>query len=123
MANPKKNAGVTWAHATRDIVLRLIATGQLPVGIFGAVVILMVYKTPNNQMGIVWQFLHDFIAARAGLGYTISVVFGAGWFFHSRFQRKNAEEEVRRLSRERTKEQQKGFKTALESSDGLQAGE
>lgn len=117
----KKNLNVTWAHAARDIVIKLIATGQLPVGIFGAVVILLVYKTPNSQVGIVWQFLDDFIRARAGLGYTLSVVFGAGWFLHSRFQRKNAEEEVRRLSKERTKEQQKSFKRPLESSDALPA--
>ena len=63
MAAGKKKQGVTWAQATRDIVLRLIATGQLPVGIFGAAVLLMIYKTPNEHMGEVWATLALFLNA------------------------------------------------------------
>ena len=112
-----KKRQITWAEATRDIVLRLIATGQLPIGIFGAVVLLMVYKTPNDQMGEVWATLKTFIDARSGLGYTLSVLFSAGWFFHARFQRRNAERELKRLSTERTNQQQGHFKRPLESSE------
>jgi len=57
-----------------------------------------------------------FIQARAGLGYLLSVLVSSGWFLHARFQRKNAERELKRLSEQRTSEQQKHFKGGLESS-------
>jgi len=106
----------TWAQATRDIVIRLIATGQLPVGIFGAVVLLMIYKTPNEHMGEVWATLNLFIKARAGLGYLLSILISAVWYIHARFQRRNAENELKRVASERTAQQQQFFKDKLESS-------
>jgi hypothetical protein len=121
--NPNRKPPANWSSATRDVTLRLIATGQLPIGIFGAVVILMLWKTPNEQMGKVWDVLDLFIRRNAGLGYFLSVVIAGGWFIHARFQRINAEAEVRRLSKIRTKEQQPFFKGALESSDVAQARE
>ena len=116
---PNRKSLATWPSVTRDVILRLIATGQLPIGIFGAVVILMVWKTPNEQMGKVWDVLDLFIRRSAGLGYFLSVVVAGGWFVHARFQRSNAETEVRRLSKIRTSEQQQSFKGDLESSDAL----
>ncbi len=118
-----RNAQANWPSATKDIVLRLIATGQLPVGIFGGVVLLMVWKTPSDQIGKVWDVLYLFIRARAGLGYFLGFVLAGAWFVHARFQRRNFEAEVRRLSKIRNKEQQKFFKGALESSDALSARE
>jgi hypothetical protein len=115
MANGKKSRG-TWAQATRDIVIRLIATGQLPVGIFGAAVLLMVYKTPNEHMVEVWATLALFIKVRAGLGYLLAVVISGSWYAHARFQRRNAEDEIKRLSTERTGQQQKSFAKGLGSS-------
>jgi len=108
---------VTWASATRDIVLRLIATGQLPIGIFGGAVLLLIYKTPSSETKEVWAFLHSFVEARSGLGYVLFVGSLAGWFFHSRMQRRNAESELRRLAEQRTREQQKYFKAPLPSSE------
>ena len=112
-----KKRQITWAEATRDIVLRLIATGQLPVGIFGAVVLLMVYRTPSDQMGEAWAMLEAFIDARSGLGYLLSVLISGGWVLHARFQRRNAERELKRMSIERTSQQQGHFKDPLESSE------
>lgn len=117
MAGKKKIQGFTWAQATRDIVLRLIATGQLPVGILGGAVLLMVFKTPDSAMPQVWATAALFIKARAGLGYLLGTAAGGGWFFHARFQRKNAERELRRLSRIRTDQQQPYFRGRLESSE------
>ena len=117
-AKSPRSSKATWASATRDIVLRLIGTGQLPIGIFGASILLMIYKTPSDQMGKVWDVLGLFIKARAGLGYSCSVILTAGWFVHARFQRRNSEREIRRLSAERTAEQQAFFKKKLESSEG-----
>jgi hypothetical protein len=117
MAAAKKRGGVTWAQATRDIVLRLIATGQLPIGIFGGVILLLVYKTPADRVADVWRTLNLLIRAHAGLGYSLSVIISVGWFLHARFQRRNAEAELRRLSKERTQRQQESFKSTLESSE------
>ncbi len=114
-----RKISANWPSATRDVVLRLIGTGQLPIGIFGAVVILMVWKTPPDQMGKVWDVMGLFIQAKAGLGYGLSATLAGGWYLHARFQRRNAEEEVRRLSKTRTKEQQHSFKAELESSDAI----
>jgi len=83
----------------------------------------MVWKTPNEQMYKVWDVLDLFIRAKAGLGYSLSVLISGGWFLHARFQRKNAERENRRLSKSRTKEQQQFFKSPLESSDALTSSE
>jgi hypothetical protein len=113
----QRSQKINWPGAFRDITLRLIGTGQLPIGIFGAVVILMVWKTPDEQMGQAWATLNLFIEARSGLGYSLAGLLSVGWLFHSRFQRKNAERELRRLSGERTSKQQKYFRQRLESSE------
>ena len=113
-----RNVKLTWAAAVRDIVTRLIATGQLPIGIFGAAILLMIWKTPSDQIGKVWDVLKLFVNAHAGAGYSSAVVTVVAWFLHARFQRKNAEKELRRLSEDRTASQQRSFKRKLESSEG-----
>src|SRR5277367_3846640 len=48
-----------------------LMTGPKPAG-RSAVVLLMVWKTPGDQMGKVWDVLGTFIQARSGLGYGMS---------------------------------------------------
>jgi len=60
--------------------------------------------------------LAAFIDARSGLGYLLSVLISGGWVFHARFQRRNSEREIKRLSAERTSQQQRHFEGPLESS-------
>jgi hypothetical protein len=114
--NPRPSK-ISWAGATRDIVLRLIGTGQLPIGIFGAAILLMIWKTPSEQMGEVWAVLRLFIEARSGMGYSLAGVVSVGWFVHAKFQRRNAESELRRLSASRTKKQEESLGGELESSE------
>jgi hypothetical protein len=116
MAKARKSRDVTWAQATRDVIIRLIATGQLPVGIFGACVILLVYKTPDQDIPQVWATLQLFIKAHAGLGYLLNLPILCAWYLHTKFQRRTAETELKRISPERTKEQQKFFSGKLDSS-------
>jgi len=116
MAKARKSREVTWAQATRDVIIRLIATGQLPIGIFGAGVLLLIYKTPGGDMPQVWAMTRSFINVHGGLGYLLNVPILYSWYLHARFQRRTAESELRRISLERTKDQQKFFSGKLDSS-------
>lgn len=116
MAKGGKNREVTWAQAARDVVTKLITTGQLPVGIFGACIILLVYKTPDKDIPDVWATIALFVRAHAGLGYLLNVPILGIWYLHARFQRRNAEEELKRIAPERTKDQQESFSGKLGSS-------
>jgi len=118
MARGDKKRGVTWAQASRDVVIKLITTGQLPLGIFGACLLLIIYKTPDADMPKVWDTVRLFINVHAGLGYLLYIPLMCGWYFHAKFQRRSAETELRRIAPERTKDQQQFFQQKLESTKG-----
>ncbi len=107
---------IGWAEATRDVVVKLLATGQLPLGGLIAIILLALWRTPNDQMGAFWFAVGSLINFFGGLGYLLAVLTGAGWFLHARSFRRTSETEVRRLAKLRTKEQQPSFKKQLPSS-------
>lgn len=106
-----------WPAAFRDIFLKLISTGQISVVVAGSCIIVLILKTLGEKIGEAWQTLHSMIIYHEGLGFGLSALFLISWFLHTRWQRSNAEREIRRLSAERTTSQQKFFKKKLESSD------
>lgn len=112
-----KRSPLTWKDVVNNVFLKLISTGQLPVLAFIALLIFMVGRTPPENIVDVWRILHQMIERRSGLGYALAASCGGGWIMHTRWQRRRAERELDRVTRERTEAQQKHFKKKLESSD------
>lgn len=107
-----------WASATRDVCIKLIATGQLPLGGLIAIILLALWKTPDDQFGEVWVTLRTLIEWSGGFGYLLAVAIGAAWFLHSRRFRRICDGEIARLAAGRTEEQQQYFEKKLPSSGG-----
>jgi len=112
----KKNY-LSWPQVANNFLLRLTSTGQLPLLAVIGLLFLMVYKTPQQDIGQVWGVLEAMLDRRSALGYSLAVISGAGWLIHARRQRRNSERELDRVSRERTQAQQAHFKKPLESSE------
>lgn len=76
--------GVTWAQAARDVLIAAINRGQL-IGLFlGLVVLLLIYKLPENEVGPIVNFVLTKLAD-GYLGGWAAFVFGlGGWYVHVR---------------------------------------
>jgi hypothetical protein len=94
---------VTWAQAVRDIVVASINKGQLPTAIFGAVLLLLIWKLPAQGVAALVDRMLDGLQRWTLLGWALFIASVGGWYVHSRYQRRVMGKEIRRLSAERTK--------------------
>ena len=124
MAKTSKNNKGYWSEsrkingwvALRDISTAAISKGQLPILIFGLVILLLVYKLDNNAASQVFNKILELLATAHLLGWLLSIIFLVAWLFHGRFQRKTFTDEISRLSEERNKLQAKLDGNSVESS-------
>lgn len=82
-----------------------------------AILLLAVWKTPEDRIG---ELLLEFISALktgAILGYVFSVILGFGWFFHARIMRRLYSSEFERIGTEKSRLQSNAAKTNYPSSD------
>jgi hypothetical protein len=111
-----KKRALSWKDVLNNFLLRLVGTGQFPLLLFIGLLALMVYRTPSDRIVDVWVILQQMLDRKSGLGYTLAAVCGAGWIGHTKWQRRQTEKEMLRLSKERTDAQQLHFSKKLESS-------
>jgi len=107
---------LTWPQVVNNFLLRLTSTGQLP---FVALILLLgflVYRTPPDGIAQVWTLMPDLLSKRSGLGYTLFAVTGGGWIAHSKFQRRQFDREIARVTEERNEAQQAHFNKKLRST-------
>ena len=106
----------TWAEVANNVLMKLISTGQLPLVFLLLLLGFLVYRTPQENIGLVWVVLGQMLDRKSGLGYTLGLVSSAGWAIHTRYQRKRFEKELERVSGERNQAQQLHFNKRLDSS-------
>ena len=93
---------VTWAQATRDIVVASINKGQLPIlGLFG-IILLLIYKLDPKDIMIVIRALGVKLSHGEMLSYLLLTIVILGWYFHARYTRKYHSEEYKRIGREKS---------------------
>ncbi len=91
--------------------------GQFPLALFGVTIIAIIYRMPPARVADVADRCLEFLVQGYLAGYAIAVVTIVLWFFHSKAQRRNISDELKRLSGERTKLQKRLIGRKIESSD------
>lgn len=108
---------MTWAHATRDIVVTAITKGQLLPLILGCIILLIVWKMPPDgirELAIsIIQKLENFYI----LGWFLWIVTAAGLLFVSKWRRLSYRNEIRRIGLEKSELQTKLLGNGAPSSE------
>ena len=106
--NDNSKIKVSWAEALRDIVLKAIETGQLPALLISVIVILIIWKIPDDQLLLLLQEM---------ISYLILSLCILGWFFHVKILQKRFAREYERIGKEKSSLQSKKSGINLKSSD------
>lgn len=104
--NKHKPKNVSWAEAFRDITIVAMNRGQLPVLGFIFIIILFLYKIPNEE---IVQLVHDIVdklGVIAFFSYIFNIVLVLSWAWHAKMVRKMHSNECERVGKEKTKLQQ-----------------
>lgn len=99
-----------------NFLLRLVGTGQIAVLAVVAMLVVLIFRTPADQAVQVWTAMGKLLDRTSGLGYSLAVGVGGGWFIQHKWLRRKHEREYRALAPGRTAAQQKHFKNKLSSS-------
>lgn len=108
---------VTWAQAVRDIFIASINRGQLPILFVGAIIALIIWKMPEEDVSkFAFEFL-DLLKNNEMWAYVLLVVVLIGWFIHAKLMRNSVNSEFERIGREKSALQGKVAGTNFRSSD------
>ena len=108
---------VTWAQATRDVLIASMNRGQLPIlGILG-IIFLLVWKMPEEEASRLLFDLIDKLSKWEMWAYFLLVIVLVGWFVHARIMREEFSKEYRRIGLEKSELQSKLAKINFKSSD------
>ena len=113
MTNPstkpaRNNGKMSWAQACRDIVVTSMNRGQLPILGMIAIVLVLVWKLPEEKATeLIFSIFHA-LQEGALIGYVLFIATVAGWYFHSKWMRKMFSEEAKRIGKEES-----GLQSAL----------
>src|SRR5882724_4578493 len=112
----KRQHPIPLSVVINNFLLRLVGTGQIAVLAVVAMLIILILKTPADQIPKVWDAMGHLLDRTSGLGYALAASVGGGWYAQHRWLRRKHEAEYRALAPARTKEQQKHFSRPLSSS-------
>lgn len=107
---------VTWAQAFRDVTIVSINKGQLPVlGCIG-IALFMLYRMPQDSVGLLAQHVVDRLSAWELAGWVLCLLVMACWYYHARWMRRSHADELHRIGSEKSKLQGKAAGTKFPSS-------
>jgi ABC-type multidrug transport system permease subunit len=107
-----------YAQMLRDILIASMNKGQFPVAIIALVLIVMILKMPAADVSRLVFHVLGLLERGSLLGYCLSSVLGMGWLLHARFQRRLIQDEMRRISEQRTSLQARALGKRIRSSGG-----
>ena len=116
ITHQQKQQGVTAWEAIRDILVTSLNKGQFPLAVIALVVLMVLWRMPSADVSkLAFDVLADL---RNGylVGYAIGVMAVGGWFWHAKYLRRAAANEVQRIATERTRAQEKQAGSPLKSS-------
>jgi hypothetical protein len=79
-----KGHEVTWAQATRDVLIAAINRGQLPALCLGLAVVLMVWKLPDDYVGPLFNRVLSKLEDGGLLGWVLFLATLLTWYVHAR---------------------------------------
>ncbi len=112
-----KPSKVGFWHMARDVLVSSMNKGHFPLALLGVIFMIMVIKMPSADVSKLVFRVFDGLEEGRLVGYLASVMLLFGWAYHSRWQRRIINDEMKRISRERTEYQERALKEGLSSSD------
>ena len=115
--NATRPLKVTWAHAWRDIAIRLIDKGAILPAMIAAVVIIMVAKLePAESKEVILEVVSR-LASGELVGWIVVVFLIMMWQLHARLLRKQFSVELQRVGEQKSKAQRAASGQSLKSSN------
>lgn len=112
-----RTSSVSWAQAFRDVLVGSMNKGQFPLAIVGIIFMLILYKmTPQGVDRLVDRLL-DGLVAYSLVGWAVSGPLVAGWYLHSKWQRRTIQRELDRVTEERNRLQTEKLEGKPKSSE------
>jgi len=74
-----KKQALTWKDVANNFLIRIISSGQLPFLAMLGVLVLMVWRTPPQNIVEVWRILQQMLDRKSGLGYSLAGLTAGGW--------------------------------------------
>jgi hypothetical protein len=110
--------GVGFYQMLRDVLIASINKGQFPWAILAMIVIAVIFRMPPDDVSKLAFRVLDALERGALLGYALAFFATAGWFFHSRYQRRIITVELNRMSKQRNQLQAHKLGNKIRSSEG-----
>lgn len=113
----KSPSTVTWAHATRDIVIRLIDKGAIIPGTVAAITLLLLWKLPEDAAKeLVFKVYNNFVDLSI-VGWILAAVVAIAWQAQTKSMRTEFSREAARIGKEKSDLQRQLAVIQLGSSD------
>lgn len=107
---------VTWAHATRDMMMRSIDKGQGPLFLLGIIILAIILRMPPDEVAEVSKILMKGLANWSIVGYILFAMTLSGWVWHAKHQRRITFKEQDRMGEEKAKLQRDRIGESMKSS-------
>jgi hypothetical protein len=75
--------GLGWPQAFRDVVTAAINKGQLPALFAGAIILVFIWRLPENELAQLAHRMVDGLKEGWMLGYVLFILAISGWAFYS----------------------------------------
>jgi hypothetical protein len=108
----------SYAQMMRDVLVASMNKGQFPLAIVALIFIVIIVKMPAEDVSKLMFHVVERLEQGQMIGYVLAVFFAMGWFFHARFQRRLINDEMQRISQQRTSLQARTLGKRIKSSEG-----
>ncbi|KAB7700399.1 hypothetical protein GBN33_05455 [Plesiomonas shigelloides] len=113
----KKQNGVTFAQAWRDVMIKAMTTGQLLPITISIILMIAAWRIPADELAKVAHRIIDGLIDHSLWGYISSAVLACAWSWHAATMRKCFSAEAKRMGMEKTFYQQSNTRVPLGTSD------
>jgi hypothetical protein len=108
---------MSWAQVVRDVLVASMNKGQFPLAIVALIVLTLIIKLPPEDVSRLVFAIIDLMQRGYFVGYAGFLLATGGWFFHAKWQRRIIQNEIDRLSAERTSVQEGKLGNKIKSSE------
>ena len=89
---PAPVQGLSVAQAIRDVFITSINKGQFPFAVLGAIVLVLVWRIPEDEVVPLIKWMGHGLAGYSYVGYVLCVVAVFCWYYHAQLIRKEFSE-------------------------------
>jgi hypothetical protein len=105
-------------RALRDVLVASMDKGQFPLAIVSLIVMVLIFKMPEQDVSKLVFLMLDHLVRGALLGWLLMGASIAAWFIHIRYHGQLLNFELNRLAEERSQLQARTLGGKMKSSEG-----